>query len=55
MQTAQAVTVTGFPALLIILAIMAVFVTGIVAIVRFLKRKATREPRSTSEGPPRKE
>lgn len=35
--------VTGIPALLIILAILAIFITGIVAIVRFIGRKAKGE------------
>ncbi len=33
-------TITGLPAILIILVILALIVTGIVAVVRFLGRKA---------------
>jgi hypothetical protein len=40
MLEAASATVTGIPAFLIILAILAVFIIGIVATIRFVGRKA---------------
>lgn len=40
MHTFPFVTVTGLPAVLIIVIVLAIFIIGIVAVVRFVGRKA---------------